>query len=314
MTSNVSIYERVGHIELDVDGIIKRYDGLDFRFSIEKVAGGGTPNFAHIGILGLSRTTVNDIATYLQRSFYGSRRKLIKIYAGYRKTGEQLIFCGDIIIAKPSQPPDNWISISAQTNGWMRSEVTSFDLYDEAQKDKVETGRDDKKITIRFLFERIAKLYGMSLEYKTDNPDLDREIVGFDCTGSYQDIFRRANTLSSVKMMCEYTAEKKQIIIVYDDSSTNANGSKIYNLSAESGLIGIPEFMFPEVKFRMLMNPYIHLFDDVNIKSILVPNAGGIFNIRRIRYNGHFRGTPWYMDCEARLSDYENIAKRSSAK
>lgn len=308
--NNDRIFGRVGHIEIDVGGSIKSFHDLDFRFNIEKVAGGGTPNFAQIGILGLSRTTVNDIATYLNVGKQASRRKVIKVYAGYQDTGEQLIFCGDIIIAKPSQPPENWINISAQTNAWMRSEVVSLDVQLTEEEKK-----EGKKLTVQRVFENIARLYGMSLEYRTANyRELERVITGFDCTGSYQDIFRRANTLSSVRMRCDNTAEGKNIIIVYDMNPAEITGSSLFNLSANTGLIGIPEFMQPSVKFRMLMNPYVHLFDDVNISSILVPNAGGIYRIYQMRYNGQLRGTNWYMDCVGRLLDYEDIAKKSGDK
>jgi hypothetical protein len=308
--NNDRIFGRVGHIEMDVGGSVRSFYDLDFRFNIEKVAGGGTPNFAQIGILGLSRTTVNDIATYLNVGKQASRRKVIKVYAGYQDTGEQLIFCGDIIIAKPSQPTENWINISAQTNAWMRSEVVSLDVQLTEEEKK-----EGKKLTVQRVFENIARLYGMSLEYRTANyRELERVITGFDCTGSYQDIFRRANTLSSVRMRCDNTAEGRQIIIVYDMNPAEITGSSLFNLSANTGLIGIPEFMQPSVKFRMLMNPYVHLFDDVNISSILVPNAGGIYRIYQMRYNGQLRGTNWYMDCVGRLLDYEDIAKKSGEK
>jgi hypothetical protein len=308
--NNDRIFGRVGHIEMGVGGSVRSFYDLDFRFNIEKVAGGGTPNFAQIGILGLSRTTVNDIATYLNVGKQASRRKVIKVYAGYQDTGEQLIFCGDIIIAKPSQPTENWINISAQTNAWMRSEVVSLDVQLTEEEKK-----EGKKLTVQRVFENIARLYGMSLEYRTANyRELERVITGFDCTGSYQDIFRRANTLSSVRMRCDNTAEGRQIIIVYDMNPAEITGSSLFNLSANTGLIGIPEFMQPSVKFRMLMNPYVHLFDDVNISSILVPNAGGIYRIYQMRYNGQLRGTNWYMDCVGRLLDYEDIAKKSGEK
>ena len=305
------IFGRVGHIEIDVGGSIKRFRDLDFRFNIEKVAGGATPNFANIGILGLSRSSVNDISTYLNVGIQASRRKMIKVYAGYKDTGEQLIFCGDIIIARPSQPPDNWITISAQTNGWMRSEVMSLDVQLTEEEKK-----EGKRLTIRNIFENIARLYGMSLEYRTNNTkELDREIIGFDCTGSYQDIFKRANTLSEVRIRCDYTAEGKQIMTVYDINPATINGSKTFDLSATTGMIGIPEFTYPIIKFKMLMNPYVHLFDDVNIKSFLVPNAGNIFRIYNLKYNGHFRGTNWYMECIGFLPNYnEDITKKAIAK
>ena len=310
-TDNNRIFGRVGHIEIDVGGVVKSFYDLDFRFNIKKVAGGGTPNFAQIGILGLSRSSINDIATYLNTGNQAARRKMIKVYAGYRETGEQLIFCGDIIIARPSQPPENWISISAQTNGWMRSEVVSLDV----QLTEEEKKRGDR-LTIRKVFENIARLYNMSLEYRTTNEtELDRVITGFDCTGSYQDIFRRANTLSTVRMRCDYTAEGKQIITVYDMSPSMINGSSVFDLSATTGMIGVPEFIYPAVKFRMLMNPYVHLFDDVSIKSILIPYASNIFRIYNLTYNGHFRGTSWYMDCIGYLTDVdEDITKTGGRK
>lgn len=289
-SSSKSIYfDRVGHIELDTgNGNFKSYRGLDFRFEVNKTAGGGVQNYANIGILGLSRNTVNALSTYLNANSQVANPKMIKVYAGYQKSGEQLIFAGDMIWVRPSQPVENWLNIQAQVAGWLRSSIVS--------------ATDEGQIPLSSLIEGVGKEFKMDVIYKIDKDDyyLNVNIGAFDCNGNFHDILARVNTLSPyIRVRCEYNEyNKRYVLVVYGYDADNwTKGFRTFKLNRKSGLIGIPEFTYPSVKFRMLMNPYVHPMDFVNIESEMLPNAGGLFRILSIKYTGHFRGDPWYMDC-----------------
>lgn len=290
ITSGKSIYfDRVGHIELDTgNGNFKSYRGLDFRFEVNKTAGGGVQNYANIGVLGLSRNTVNALSTYLNANSQVANPKMIKVYAGYQKSGEQLIFAGDMIWVRPSQPVDNWLNIQAQVAGWLRSSIVS--------------ATDEGQIPLSSLIEGVGKEFNMDVIYKLDKDDyyLKVNIGAFDCNGNFHDILARVNTISPyIRVQCEYNEySKRYVLVVYGYDADNwTKGFRTFKLNRRSGLIGIPEFTYPSVKFRMLMNPYVHPMDFVNIESEMLPNAGGLFRILSIKYTGHFRGDPWYMDC-----------------
>ena len=89
------IFDRVGHVELQVGDNLKRFDGLDFKFNIEKTAYGVSPR-AQVGVLGLNRAHINHFSTFLDTATTLSQRKRVKVYAGYKKSGELLLFDGDI--------------------------------------------------------------------------------------------------------------------------------------------------------------------------------------------------------------------------
>lgn len=297
MIEDYQYINRVGHIELDVgNGKFKSFKGLDFKFDVSKIAGGGVENYAKIGLLGLSRNTVNDLSTYLSVANQTKKPRMIKVYAGYEQTGEQLIFAGDMIFAKPSQPVDNWLNIDAQVAGWLRGEIVSI------TEDGIEN-----TITLKALIEGIAKEFNMDVVYlcKKDDEYLNIRVRTFDCNGNFYDIIKRFNTLSPyIKASVEFSTNSKRgnsyAIHVYKYIlAPEEASSRIFKLNYKTGLIGVPQFTYPSVSFKILMNPYIHIMDYVRLDSVLIPNAGGIFNIRSIRYTGHFRGTPWYMDCVA---------------
>jgi hypothetical protein len=292
MIEDYQYVNRVGHIELDVgNGKFKSFKGLDFKFDVSKIAGGGVLNYAKIGLLGLNRNTVNDLSTYLSVAHQTKNPRMIKVYAGYEQTGEQLIFAGDMIFAKPSQPVDNWLNIDAQVAGWLRGAIVSVS----------ESGSS----TLKSIIENIAKEFDMDIVYLCNPNDeyLTINVPTFDCNGNFHDIIKRFNTLNPyIKASVEFSRNSNKgnayaiHVYKYDIAPPEAT-SRLFKLNYKTGLIGVPQFTYPSVNFRILMNPYIHIMDYVRLDSVLIPNAGGIFKIMSIKYTGHFRGTPWYMDC-----------------
>ena len=95
MNKGSIIFDRVGHVELLVGSNMKRFDGLDFKFSISKIFEGGVQNNAKVGLLGLNRAHIQYLSTFLDQGTNLATMKRIKVYAGYANGGEQLIFDGD---------------------------------------------------------------------------------------------------------------------------------------------------------------------------------------------------------------------------
>ncbi len=75
---------------------------------------------------------------------------------------------------------------------------------------------------------------------------------------------------------------------------------KLRRLSEDSGMIGIPELTEQGVKVKMLHDTETALGGALEITSKLNPAANGRYVIYKLTYTGESRGTPFYIDAEAR--------------
>ena len=269
-----AFYNRVGHVEILMDGFVKEYRECDFKFNVRKNCIGACVDTAKIGILGLNRDTVGALSTYMDVATNINMRRYIKVYAGYELTGEQLIFAGDIMFAKPSQPVDNWLNIEAQIGAWLRFGTRS-----------VSSGNGEDGQTVGILIQNIAGI-GES--------------------------FREGSAATmNVKVLLPCDDDGNMYMKVVPDDITKIHGEKNFKIDEASGLIGVPEYSWPYVKFTMLINPAVKMFDTVSIKSNLVKHASGHeYQITDITYNGQMRGQSWYMTCSARDVSANRIRRK----
>lgn len=291
---NDIIFDRVGHVEILVGDHLKSFEGLDFRFNITKLYEGGVKGNASIGILGLNRAHIQYLSTFLDNATNLSMRKRIKVYAGYRNSGEHLIFDGDIMLAAPTTPPDNWLNITAFTNGRNHTKIIS--------------GAINGNIRYGELIRYFAEYIGLEPKVVTgDERELNRVIHGFDCSGSKADIIDRLNSIGD--LVCVEDTERGVLWVGSRDFRLRSNTEK-YVVNYKTGMVGIPKFLFPNVSFSMLINSRIRLWDTVRLESEYVRGGNGDYVVRSIKYNGQLRGGKWNMDIDAIRSDiYQNREK-----
>lgn len=297
-----AFYNRVGHVEILMDGFVKEYRECDFKFNVRKNCIGACVDTAKIGILGLNRDTVGALSTYMDVATNINMRRYIKVYAGYELTGEQLIFAGDIMFAKPSQPVDNWLNIEAQIGAWLRFETRS-----------VSSGNGEDGQTVGILIQNIAKAMRLRVDTRSiSKEELNSPVSSFDCSGNWLDIIRRLNATMNVKVLLPCDDDGNMYMKVVPDDITKIHGEKNFKIDEASGLIGVPEYSWPYVKFTMLINPAVKMFDTISIKSNLVPHASGHeYQITDITYNGQMRGQSWYMTCSARDVSAKKIRRKA---
>lgn len=293
--SHSAFFNRVGHVEILADNVTRKFYDLDFKFNIRKNCLGAIQDLAKVGILGLNRDTTTWLSTYLSIADERAKRRYIKVYGGYESSGEQLLFAGEIIRAKPSQPVDNWMNIDAQTGAWLRGEILSVHASSGVKKDSKEKPRP---LTVKKLMQNISKGMGKPLVYMIDenDPDLETVMSSFDAMGTWLDIVKRFNYQTGVKILIG----PEHLIVCHADT-TKISGTRIFDISEETGMIGVPDYQWPIVRFRCLLNPAMKIFDYAMIKSKLVPHAYGKCQITDMTYVGHLRGTEWYTECEARM-------------
>lgn len=276
---------------------MRSFDSLDFKFSCKKIADMTTTSSrANVSILGLSRETIQFLATYRPPAIEQSKQKRIRIYASYDDYGDSLIFDGDIEKAIPSVPPNNWLDITAFVGNHRKQQLLSYAV--------------NGSIRFEDLVNGIAKLFDLTPTYINGTNKQVREarkrmIKGFDSSGSAEDMIQCLNRTSDFivfedtgRLICKLRADH------------NIASTSIIKINEENGMIGIPEITVGSVdkekrtkdepstmrlRVKCFINPSIRLWNTVYVESIYLPDINGEYTVMEIEYNGHLRGQEWYM-------------------
>lgn len=281
--------------------VMKVMDGIDFKFKIKKLSDMTSTNcYADVSILGLSRETIKALATTRPVGIEQTLQKRVRVYASYEDFGDNLIFDGDIVMAQPSMPPDNWLNIKAFVGNYRH-----FQLYSSSINEELQIGR---------LMENGARELGLKKVKFCDANDakvraeMIRKIKGFDCSGTKADLLQMLNRVSDF-----YVFEDNGMLVckLRDDGRRSRTTAAV--ISESTGMIGIPEVLVGSVtgkgkkkssddsssslrlKVTCFINPSIQLWDLVYLQSVYLSDADGYYTVNEIEYSGHLRGQDWYM-------------------
>lgn len=281
--------------------IMKQMDGIDFKFQIRKLCDMTTTNCeASVSILGLSRETVLRLATTRPTAIEQSLRKRIRVYASYEDFGDNLIFDGDVVMAQPTLPPDNWLDIKAFVGNYRKYQLYSSSINDELQ--------------VKQLMINSAKVLGLKkVEFKDAQDkrvqaEMIRKLKGFDCSGTKEDLLQMLNRVSDFLVF-----EDNGMLVCKLRTDERRSRTTPALISESTGMIGIPEVLVGSadgkgkksandsspsslrLKVKCFINPSIQLWDLVYLQSVYLPDADGYYTVNEIEYNGQLRGQDWYM-------------------
>lgn len=279
-----------------VGSSLRALDDIDFKFECKKVCDMTTfQNYANVSILGLSRETIQFLATYRNMAEELKSQKRVRIFASYKDWGDNLIFDGDITLAKPSIPPENWLNIEANVNNERGEELYSKSFI--------------KRIRFHEAVEALARDMGLkNVQWKNcDEEDgiaeKRKEIAPFAILGTKAQIIKELGRMSNFIVF----EDCGSLMLQFDENKpfTSYSGMPV-TISEENGMIGVPQVKtgigqsgdnnqkFGIVEVKTFINPSIRMWDIVNLKSVYLPDMNGLYSVSQIEYNGHFRGQEWY--------------------
>ena len=343
----MKFYNRVGHVEIITeDGKVSReYNGLDFRFHVEKTYG-GTKDTATVGILGLNQESISYLSTFADMATVLSKRRRVRVYAGYEDEGENLIIDGDMIEAIPSIPPDNWLTIRVVCNAYRNTEMMSMSMISEPKWNKRLQAQNQKwGFRIDEILDRFVKYAGLD-GWRISDSDPDEHmrlynlvygmyLRSFDCTGTRDDIIRELNRIGDFAVALDgrtlvvgprpwllnrgYPTLQQQVEYNQLGSRGQKKHMKIPVLDMEHGLVGIPQYKWPCCTMTTFLTCGTKIFDRVELKCRYNTEANGIYVVYGISYDGQLRGTPWYAKLHARadgvpLTDQEKAQMEQKTK
>jgi len=235
-----------------------------------------TLNKCSIRITNLKKETRDNILTEVTpfKSLGNLKRQTVAVFAGRETVGDKLIYFGDIIYVKMSQPPDVVTEIIAMTAGFQRNEIYSIDAGEKAQASKIA--------------DALAQKMGVTLQFDAT----DKTVTNHSGTmATYKH-------LEELQRLGDYDVYIDDDTLVVKDKYSPASGG-MHIISKETGMIGIPQFSIAGASVTVLMDESIRPGQAVQIVSELYPQTAATYTIYRLRFHLTNRDQPFYyfLDC-----------------
>ena len=265
---------RIIKVSIEVDGVIKTYEGLNIVASGTKYAN-ANQNTCEIKISNLTKETRDYILTKTSPLNLNRTPKKITLEAGRQSYGTSVIFRGNITNSNPSQPPDITLTLKCMTGYFLSGNIISSNQTSSARLSQVS--------------EKIAKDLDMPLNFQAT----DINIGNYTHSGASTKQVDKLNDMGNINAYID-----DDTLIVKDSDLPLSNVITIVN--AETGMIGIPELTEQGIKVSFLLDNRTKLGGTVRVKSKINPAANGDYIIYKLNFEVASRDVPFYYIAEAR--------------
>lgn len=270
--------KRIVTTEFSVRGGLKRFENISSKFRIEKFQG-AVMNKAQIDIANLAREDVEYLTTYTSYALAVQQRKRLRISAGYEGQDVALLFDGDISEALPTVPPDVWLKCQAISGYYNNQTLLTKSI--------------DSPTSVKQLALNIANTLGLELDWRASS---EKAIGSFNYIGGGSKLINEFNRLGNFIAFEEDGKLKVVDKIIKADKL--AASAKV--LSAESGLIDMPQPNALGLSAKMLLDPTVACGSLVKLESKRIPAANGFYWVYKLTHEGGLRENSFYTTIEAR--------------
>ena len=270
---------RIVKVSIEVSGGLKTYEGIALTARGMKYAN-SLQNECDITLSNLDKTTQDFILTETSPFNLNRTPKLAIVEAGRQSYGTAKIFQGNIISSTVSQPPDIAVSLKCLTGNFAKGNIISRSQNGQTSMQQISAA--------------IAQDLGTVLNFQATNKNLSN----YSYSGAS---LKQVDNLGSVGGINCYIDD--DTLVVKDQGVPLTNTLRI--LSAQSGMIGIPEFTEQGIKVKFLLDNKTTLGGSLRIISDIYPAANGDYVIYKLGFDIANRETPFYWIAEA--------ARRSNA-
>lgn len=265
---------RLLRVGFEVDGRLKWYDQLQISASGTKFAN-PLQDECTVKISNLDKVTRDYILSETS-PFNASRTpKRLIVEAGRVSTGYSRIFLGDITAASPSQPPDIAVTVKALTGN--------------SKKGKIVANSQPATAQLQDVAKQVAGDLGASLRFEAT----PKQIGNYSFTGGALNQVGKLGEAGDVNAYLD-----GNVLVVKDGNVPLTGRTRI--LTAETGLIGIPETTEQGLKVKMLYDSQTTLGTGLIITSKIYPAVDGTYIVYKLAFDLANRDAPFYLTAEAK--------------
>lgn len=259
--------------------MLKRIDGLAIKGKVSR-KGGSTQAEAQISIANLPQEDIEYLTTFVSPYMRPKTKKLIRVFAGYEKTGWGQIFSGDIEEAIPQDMPDTWLNIKAKSLYYANRTPLSFGVNNISSKE---------------LAQSISKELGLNFEWQATS---QKNFDSFYHTGSQAGLISQYNKLDDVTMY-----EDNGVLRVVDKINKKPTSDKgVKLISKDTGMIGLPEPDQYGVKLKCLLDASLNLSKWIKLQSVKLPTLNGFYQVYDLDFDFANREQNFYCNIYAKTS------------
>jgi hypothetical protein len=264
---------RIVRLGIEVNGQIKTYDNLAIKANGTKYAN-ANQNEADITIYNVDRATQDYILTQTSPFNLNRTPKIVRLEAGRVSYGASLIYSGNIVSSKPSQPPDIGVTLKCLTGNFFNGQMVNFSMPGVT--------------TLSNISQQIAASLNNTLLFQTT----DRNVANYAYAGS---ALKQIEHLSSVGNINAFA--DNSLLIIKTIGLPLSNTTRVLNL--DTGMIGIPEITERGLKVKFLLDNKTTLGGGLQVTSKIYPAANGNYVIYKLGFDLANRDTPFYFIAEA---------------
>lgn len=257
--------------------------GLNIKFNIESC--GETFPRANIGICNLSQENIDYLINFFKAYSPELMQKRIRLYIGYNDVAV-CIFDGNVIETTLTSPPDMWFNFNAIFRADALYNNISISLSNE--------------VTVKQVFEAVSSAMNMNLDWQASS---QKKLQSFIKDGSIQSIL---GDLKSIDDSIEYniignfSGDNNGVIRVFDKIDNKEynvpSWQKIFNITASTGLLGVPQFDCYGAKISCMLNPNIQFNDIIDLTSLYQKIGTGRYIVSKVTHSGELRGDNFKTD------------------
>lgn len=276
---------RVVKLSIDVgDGQIKVYD-TQFQISAfgTKYAN-QLQNEAQIILENIDRDTQDYILTATSPYNLDYKPKYVKLEAGRESYGTSVIYEGNIIICALTQPPDIGIVLKCMTGNYTKGSMVS----------RIQGGRAQLDV----IMQQIAADMGVMLDFQATN----KTIPNYQYAGPANGQLSVINSYGGINAFIDNG------VLICKDGFIPLKGA-FTEVSAETGMIGIPTFTEQGVRVKFLIDKQTRIGGGIRINSKRYPAVNGDYVISKLGFEVTSRDVPFYYvaDCVRASKSSENV-------
>lgn len=265
---------RIVRVSVEVNGKLKIYSSpLSITVNGTKY-GNALQNEAEIVLENLDRATQDYLLT--ETSPYNLNRtpKSVTVEAGRVSYGTAVIYRGNIVSSQVTQPPDIGVVLKCLTGNFNKGNIL--------------TRNQPGLATLSQISSQIAQDTGTILNFQAT----DKNVSNYAYAGPALNQIGVVGSMGNINMFVD-----DNTLVVKNAFIPLNNTLKI--LSAETGMIGIPEFTEQGIKVKFLLDNRTTLGGGLRIISKMYPAANGDYVIYKLGFQIATRDTPFYYIAEA---------------
>ena len=273
---------RIVRVGLQIGDDFQLFEGLDIRMSGQKFAS-PTMNQCTVKISNLTRDHRHFILTKATPMAIARTPILMTVDVGRESYGTFRLFEGEVYVSTVTPPPDIAITLVSLTNSFALGLIAA--------------NSQGPMTSIETIAKSIADANGLTLIFKATN----RQIANFQHSGA---IAKQVGKLAMIGDVRAWVDNKQLFVIDKDGYADDTQ----FNLSIDTGMVGVPQATQSGVIAQMLVHPGISVGQKVGIKSQINPAVNGdSYFLSSVHFDIANRDVPfWYTLTLTNQAAYSN--------